>query len=255
MKLRILLFLLWIFLLPGYGFCEEHTLLILHTNDFHGHLSPWVNKALAPPPREIGGSAYMAALIRKYREKNPRALLLDAGDIAQGTMVSNLFKGAPVLAVMNALKYDAGTLGNHEFDWGLPATLGMIKQARFPVLCANVRSRATGKLLPGTRPYVILKEGDIKIGLIGLITPETPQVTHPKNVKGLEFLPPLEVIRRYYPIVKSHGADLVMALSHCGLGEDRQIARGTNLLDAIIGGHSHTELREAVTSSLSCTKD
>jgi 2',3'-cyclic-nucleotide 2'-phosphodiesterase (5'-nucleotidase family) len=220
----------------------EAKIVILHTNDFHGNLKPLKDKKL-DPTGEVGGSAYIAPMIAKIRTENKGiVLLLDAGDIAQGTPVSNYFKGKPVVEVMNYLKYDAMTIGNHEFDWRIPAMGEMIKTAKFPVICANIVDAKTSKPLFAMKPYIIKKVGNLKVGIIGLTTTETPSVTKAENVKGLKFLDPAATANKYIPLMKKEGAEIIIALTHLGIDDDKILAEKTKGIDFIVGGHSHTEL-------------
>ncbi|MCE1246134.1 MAG: 5'-nucleotidase C-terminal domain-containing protein [Firmicutes bacterium] len=222
-------------------------LVILHTNDFHGNLKPLKDKKL-DPEGEVGGSAYIAPMIAKVRAENKgNVLLLDAGDIAQGTPVSNYFKGVPVVEVMNYLKYDAMTIGNHEFDWRLPALQAMAKTAKFPILCANiVYEKTPAKAIFDLKPYMIKKVGGLKVGIIGLTTPETPKVTKVENVKGVKFLDPVATANKYIPQMKKEGADIIVALTHLGVDDDKVLAEKAKGIDIIVGGHSHTELMTPV---------
>ena len=135
-------------------------LTILHVNDYHGRVKPFIDKTINPQ-EQVGGAAYLAAMIKNARAKNPGGtLLLAAGDMFQGSPVSNLFHGAPVMAVMNELKFDAMTLGNHEFDWGIAPLTRLRKEARFPFLAANIVD-SKGNLLSGMRPYTIVQSAPI----------------------------------------------------------------------------------------------
>jgi 2',3'-cyclic-nucleotide 2'-phosphodiesterase (5'-nucleotidase family) len=214
-------------------------LTILHVNDYHGRVKPFIDKTINPQ-EQVGGAAYLAAMIRKVRAQNPGGtLLLAAGDMFQGSPVSNLFHGAPVMDVMNELKFDAMTLGNHEFDWGMGAFTRLRKEARFPFLAANIVN-SRGSLLSGIRPYTILQKGHAKVAVIGLTIPETEYITKPDNVKGLIFLRPEAVLPRLIQEVRQQGASIVILLSHLGLDADRRVASAIPGIDVIVGGHSHT---------------
>jgi 2',3'-cyclic-nucleotide 2'-phosphodiesterase (5'-nucleotidase family) len=128
---------------------------ILHVNDTHGHILPSIEKTV-DPDRQVSGAAWMARMIARERQKNPRGtLLLSGGDMFQGTALSNVFQGAPVIEIMNALNFDAMAIGNHEFDWGPDGLDHLRTSARFPFLSANIMD---GKrdYLPGAQPYVLL---------------------------------------------------------------------------------------------------
>jgi 5'-nucleotidase / UDP-sugar diphosphatase len=214
-------------------------LTILHVNDYHGRVKPFIDKTINPQ-EQVSGAAYLATMIKRTRAKNPGGtLLLAAGDMFQGSPVSNLFHGSPVMDVMNELKFDAMTLGNHEFDWGMAALTRLRKVARFPFLAANVVD-SKGNLIPGIRPYTILQKGHAKVAVIGLTIPETAYITKPDNVKGLDFLSPEAVLPRLIREVRQQGVSIVILLSHLGFDADKRVAAAVPGIDVIVGGHSHT---------------
>jgi len=211
------------------------SLRILHINDFHGFAQP---DTPLGTQQEQGGAAYLATRIKELRRERP-TLLLAAGDMIQGNNLANLFQGKSMVVLMNALGLDAMVVGNHEFDFGQEVLRERIKEARFPVLGANVEG------LPGLKPYVINKVGRLRVAVIGVVTPETATATHPRNVVGLKFEAPEAAVRRCLPRVKP-GADLVVVLSHLGYAADRELAAQVPDIDVIVGGHSHTRLTEPV---------
>jgi 5'-nucleotidase / UDP-sugar diphosphatase len=223
-------------------------LTILHVNDTHGHIIPYLDKTV-DPDRPVGGAEYLAEMIESEKAANPDGtILLSAGDMFQGTPVSNLFHGKPVIDIMNYLHYDAMALGNHEFDWGQDVLHSIISSASFPVLSANVFMHGGG-LLKGTKPYVILKKKGVRIAVIGITTPETFYTTKPGNVTGLTFVPPEKVLPAIIRRVRGQGASLVIALTHYGLDSDRELARKVSGIDLIVGGHSHTAIMDPIVES------
>ncbi|NLI83504.1 MAG: bifunctional metallophosphatase/5'-nucleotidase [Deltaproteobacteria bacterium] len=220
-------------------------LTILHMNDTHGHLLPFVEKNLSAD-RPVSGAAHYAALIEAERALNPDGtLLLSGGDMFQGTPISNLFRGKPMLEVMNRLDFDAMVLGNHEFDWGQETLREMIAQATFPFLSANVVDKDLS-FFPDTRPYVFVTRKDITVGIIGVTTPETRVTTKPSHVENLQFLDPSQVLSSMVEGVKQQGAHLVVVLSHLGLDADMELAAKVPGIDVIVGGHSHTAVTAPV---------
>jgi 5'-nucleotidase / UDP-sugar diphosphatase len=219
------------------------TLVIIHTNDFHGNLKPIIDKRV-DEKNEMGGAAYVASLINSIRSQYPgKVLLVDAGDTYQGTPVSNSFHGEPVLQMYNYLRYDAMALGNHEFDWGQEVLKKLIENSDFPNLSANVVYRNNpDQLFPGAKPYIIKEVNGVKIGIIGITDPDTPTVIMGKYIEGLLFLDAVETINKYLPLVRKEGAELVVLLSHCGLTLDKKIAEEVKGIDIIVGAHSHTDL-------------
>lgn len=213
-------------------------LTLLHTNDLHGHVHL---------PRQAQGLTKVATLVRRIRATMPNTLLLDAGDITHGTPEEKTFEGKPVIAAMNALGYDAATAGNHEFDFGQRVTRQTIGLARFPFLSANVLDVGTGAPWGGLKPYIIREMDGVRVAIFGLTTPTTVQIEWPRTLKGIRFADPLEVARTLVPRLREQErADVVIALTHLGLLDDRQLASAVPGIDVILGGHSHTRLAEQV---------
>ncbi len=250
---------------------SEVTISVVGTSDLHGHIAalPW-----------LGG--YLENL-RKARERDGGAVvLLDAGDMFQGTLESNLAEGAPVVRDYNALGYTAAAIGNHEFDFGpvgpAPAPVnpgddprGALKaraaEARFPFLAANVVDEKTGKPVtwPGVEPSAIVEIAGIKIGLVGAVTLATPHTTLPANVAGLEFLPLAKTLAREARTLRARGAKVVIAVVHEGgactdfsdparldscdarseiFAVARELPKGS--VDAIVAGHTHQAIAQRV---------
>ncbi len=211
---------------------------ILHINDFHGRLQPYIVKSISETI-PVSGGAYLSYLINEERAKNPDGtILLTAGDMFQGTPISNIFKGEPVIKMMNYLKFDAMTIGNHEFDWGQEFLQTWIKNSNFPYLAANILK--DGNYLPNVKPYVILERKGIKIAIIGLTTPETAYIVKPDYVKDLTFIEPEKVLPNLIKEVRDKGAQLIVVLSHLGYDADKKLAENIQGIDVIVGGHSHT---------------
>ena len=227
---------------------SEISLTILHVNDTHGHIIPYQDKS-ADPERPVGGAEYLAKMIERERASNPDGtILLSAGDMFQGTPVSNLFHGKPVIEIMNYLHYDAMALGNHEFDWGQDVLNSMISSASFPVVSANVFKRG-GQHIQGVKPYVILRRKGVRVAVIGITTPDTYYTSKPGNLTGLTFIHPEKVLPAIIRRVRAQGASIVIALTHDGLDSDRELARKVSGIDIIVGGHSHTAIRDPVIES------
>ena len=189
---------------PVQALQAEINLTILHVNDTHGHIIPFLDKSV-DPERPVGGAEYLAGMIERERAANPDGtILLSAGDMFQGTPVSNLFHGKPVIEIMNYLRYDAMALGNHEFDWGQDVLHSIISSASFPVISANIFERGGGRIR-GVKPYVILKKKGIRIAVIGVTTPETYYTTKTGNVTGLTFTPPEKVLPAIVRRVRAKG--------------------------------------------------
>jgi 5'-nucleotidase/UDP-sugar diphosphatase len=218
---------------------------ILHVNDTHGHILPYLKKSISRKI-PVGGAAQLATMIHDERTRNPDGtILLSGGDMFQGTPVSNVFRGKPVIEIMNYVTFDAMVIGNHEFDWKQDVLSTIIQSADFPFLSANIVD-AKGHYIPAVHPYVILERKGLKIAVIGITTVETVTTTKPDNVKGLTFLDPEIVLPPLVKEVRDYGADMVIVLSHCGLDADRKLAKNVDGVDVIVGGHSHTAVTDPV---------
>lgn len=230
----ILLALFVFFLTPARG--GQHLLRILYVNDFHGFAEPY--KPLGSDKLQ-GGIAYLAGEVGRLRAERP-SLLLAAGDMIQGNNWTNFFKGESAIEVMNAMRFDAMVVGNHEFDFGKDVLRKRIAEAKFPVLGANVEG------LGLLKPYVVKEIDGLRVGIIGVVTEDTPVATHPRNIAGLKFVSPSESVLRYVGELKGR-VDVIIVLSHIGYAADRALAGSVKGIDVIVGGHSHTKLDRPVT--------
>ncbi len=216
-------------------------LTILYDNDIHGHLIPFDD---ARSGKNIGGAARRTSLMNKFKSENPNTLILDAGDMLTGTPISGFFKGEADYGTFERMPYDAMAIGNHDFDYSQATLRHFIKTSPIPVLSANI-FESDNQLL--AKPYIIKNVGGLKLAIIGLTTPTTPTTTHPKNVVGLHFGDPAVVLGGYMPELKQK-ADLIIALTHIGFSEDKQLAESVPGIDVIVGGHSHTKVDGLVKS-------
>lgn len=225
-------------------------LTILHTNDVHSRLDPFPMDGSRNAGK--GGIARRATLINQIRQEQNNVLLFDAGDIFQGTPYFNLYKGEPEILAMNGLGYDAGTIGNHDFDGGIDNMRMQFNKARFPLLIANYDFRNT-PMEGQTRPYKIFTVDGVKIGVFGLGI--QPEGLIPKNLYGeMKFLDPLEIANQTaQQLRQDKKCDYVICLSHLGYKytdatvSDHVLAAKTRNIDLIIGGHTHTFLDAPVT--------
>jgi 2',3'-cyclic-nucleotide 2'-phosphodiesterase (5'-nucleotidase family) len=224
----------------GCGRGDLVRIAILHTNDLHGHVFP--EKVRSWSVRS-GGYAVFASWVKKQREENESkgiaTILLDAGDIYAGTPEGNLTKGAAVVDLMNAVGYDALTIGNHEFDDGYINLTELSKRASFPFLAANAVWKTSEETLGFARPYLLKDAGGIMVGIIGVVTPETGMITMAHNVDRIVFHPPAPAVRLAADRLREDGASLIVVLSHLGREEDIALAKEVEGIGAIIGGHSH----------------
>ncbi|QIA08928.1 bifunctional metallophosphatase/5'-nucleotidase [Draconibacterium halophilum] len=223
------------------------TISILHTNDIHCHIEPFTgtNERYA----NKGGLARIARLADLQRQHNPNTLLLDAGDMFQGTPYFNYFKGELMLQVMSEAGYDASTIGNHEFDNGLQGIKDPLPNAEFPLITSNYDFSDT--ILAGSFPkFKIFKRSGIKIGLYGLGI-ELENLVGKVNYGETVYNDPLLVAREMESFLKNDkNCDLVICLSHLGLRyrhdkvSDMNLAAETSHTDLIIGGHTHSYLEK-----------
>ncbi len=218
---------------------------IIHTNDLHSRLDPYPDDD--PDYPGMGGFARIATLINNTRKEHPHVLVLDAGDVFQGTPYFNMYGGKPELKLMSKMGYDAVAFGNHEFDNGKDGFLKVLPYADFPFLAANYDFSDT--ILAGkVRDYTIIRKGDLKIGVYGLGIEMEGLVS--RNLYGnTVYMHPIAVAREMEDKLKNHyGCDLVICLSHLGYKyeddqvSDTRVAEETRLTHLIIGGHTHTLL-------------
>lgn len=225
-------------------------LRIIATNDFHGALEP------RPDANGVrrGGAAYVAAAIDHARNEcapTCETLLVDAGDLFQGTPASNLSYGRPVVDYYNRMGYAASALGNHEFDWGTDSLRARMRQAKFGIFGANVRY-TDGRDVKWIPNDTIVRRGETRIGIIGVSTVTTPTTTRAANVVGLRFDDPAPIVDSIGTALRKRGANFVIVIAHAGAscgrdgatecgGEIIDLARKlTTKVDAILSGHTHT---------------
>ncbi|WP_457616218.1 bifunctional metallophosphatase/5'-nucleotidase [Lutibacter sp.] len=219
---------------------------ILHTNDVHSHIEPFPSNHYKTPNK--GGIARRATLVEKIRKENPNTLLLDAGDIFQGTPYFNFYGGEIEFKLMSLLKYDAATIGNHDFDNSVEGLYKQLPHAKFDFLSANYDFKNT--ILNGhVKPYKVFIKDTIKIGVFGLGI-ELQGLVDPKMYKETKYLDPIEIAQDMSRILKEEEkCDLIICLSHLGYTYDNKdtvsdliLASKTKNIDLIIGGHTHTFL-------------
>jgi 5'-nucleotidase / UDP-sugar diphosphatase len=229
----IAVFLLFQLLAVANG--ENREIRILYINDFHGFAEPY--RPLGSDEL-LGGMAWLASEVNRLRGGKP-TLLLAAGDMIQGNNWANLFRGESAMGLMNLMGFDAMVVGNHEFDFGQEVLKKRVSEAFFPVLGANVKG------LEGLKPYVTKGVGGIRVGIIGVVTEDTSVSTSPKNVAGLDFLPPTSTVEKQVNQLRNE-VDLVVVLSHIGFYADQRLAETVKGVDVIVGGHSHTKISKPV---------
>jgi len=200
-------------------------LSVIFTNDIHGGIDPtgatFMNREF-PPPLGGGPSAvtYIESVRERARETGDYVLVMDQGDIFQGTPVGNYSKGASVIEFFNHAGVDLWTVGNHDFDEGGENLWHLIEMSEMPVLSANIVWEETGEPIEYVEPYIIKEYEGVKIGIIGLTTTDTPKMAFPAHVQGVKFLPAIDVAREMVKKVRAEGADIVFISGHMGIPYD-----------------------------------
>ncbi|MCC7015534.1 MAG: bifunctional metallophosphatase/5'-nucleotidase [Planctomycetes bacterium] len=225
----------------------EVRLVVLHTNDMHGQVLPrrgtWIDKN---DPPLVGGlprvAGYVAQVRREEAARGADVLVLDGGDWYQGTPEGVIELGLPMVRAIAAIDYDAASLGNHEFDHGVANVKRLLSEARPAAVCANLREPESGERVAWVEPYRIVERAGLRIALVGLLTPETPSITHP-DARALVFADPVEELVR----VKRELAgryDLMIPVGHIGVEDGARIVRAHPEIPLVVTGHSHTFLKE-----------
>ncbi len=214
---------------------QAQRLTLLHFNDFHGQLTPYPED---PVKDSLGGIARLAGTVEAIRRESPDRtfILLFAGDLLQGSMLSSLHHGHPDVEMFNAMGVDAAVMGNHELDYGQENFLSLLKEAKYPWLAANADIPGAQGLL---RPTAIIEgKGGLRIGILGLTTSELVTTTHPRNSKGVQMTDPLVAANAQLAELTAK-SDVQILLSHLGFSEDRRMANQLKGIDLIVGGHNH----------------
>lgn len=215
------------------------SLTILHTNDTHGRWEPF-SESIEPPE---GGIARRAAAIKKLKAQSSNVLLVDAGDIAQGTLFNKYYRGSEARDLYNVLGYDAVALGNHEFDMGVKTLADkFLTGAKFDVVMANVDLASAPELVGKVKPYVIRKVGNLQVGIIGIITDEFANLS-PLG-KDITILPIIPTVQKAITELTAKGINKIILLSHQGYKKDIELAKAVPGIDVIVGGNSETLLGE-----------
>lgn len=242
---------------------------ILHTTDLHGHILPTSDYDGNP---DLGGLARCVTQIRYWRQQNPNSILIDVGDVYQGTDVGLRSKGELMIDLFNHLQYDAWVVGNHEFDWGIEPFLHAVEKSTMPVLAANtlVEGRRAGEISDAKnpfakiQPYVMKEIAGIKIAIIGVTTPGMPFWFRSEFIRGIDFQYPVEPVRRAIAKAKNEGANAVVLTGHMGLkartgGDDfanNVIALTGEFPETavFIAGHTHQAISSRMTNGVLLTQ-
>lgn len=216
---------------------------IYHTNDMHSRVEAFPQEFQDTLLAGKGGLIRRATFIKEQRKLYPDLLLFDSGDFSQGTPYYNLFKGEVEVKLMNEMHYDAGTIGNHEFDFGLENMARLFKMADYPIVCANYD--VTGTVLEGlVREYVVINRDGLRIGVFGL-SPQLDGLVAAECYGNVKFEDPVSEAQRIADLLKEkEQCDLVICLSHLGWKDepysDISLIENTRHIDLVLGGHSHS---------------
>jgi len=227
--------------IPRAGEGETH-LVVLHTNDTHSRMDPFPMDG--GPNQGLGGAARRATLIRRVRSEHPHVLLLDSGDIFQGTPYFNFFHGELEFEAMSAMEYDVATIGNHDFDNGVDGLAGMMPRATFDLVSANY-DVVGSPLEARVQPWVIRELDGVRVGIFGLGVDFEGLVLESLH-RGVRHTDPFESARRSVSALRTLGCSLIICLSHLGYRyrgdrpSDTRLAQEVDGIDLILGGHSHT---------------
>lgn len=244
-RLIILSFILTAFTVTGMARVKK--LLILHTNDTHSCVMPLKTTLADTLQAGRGGFLRRLAMLDQERRKNPDLLLFDSGDFSQGSSYYSMFKGDVEVGLMNMMRYDAATIGNHEFDFGMENMARLFRMADFPIVCANYDF--TGTCVEGlVKPYVVIRRNGVKIGVFGL-SPKMRGLVSDKNCVGVKYLDPVKAAQKTADLLKNkEKCDLVVCISHLGwnIGGDDDVLmmKNTRNIDIVLGGHSHSYFKQ-----------
>ncbi|RKY56144.1 MAG: hypothetical protein DRP89_01955 [Candidatus Neomarinimicrobiota bacterium] len=217
--------------------------VIIHWNDFHASNVSYKPMYENPEGIFVGGYANLTGYIDSLKGIYPDAIALNAGDDFQGSPVSSITKGMSQVLILNKVMPTVFTLGNHEFDYGVDNLKKALNVAKFPIVSSNIYDSTKSDLL--VNPYIIVRSGKVRIAVIGFILKDLKQSVLPEMVKGIGIIDPLETVNKYVEEVNNE-SDLIVVLSHSGFEYDSLLALQLSDVDVIIGGHSHTILRQPV---------
>lgn len=242
MKKATVIICFFLCVLGGYAQATKD-LYLFHTNDMHSRVEPFPADFQDTLLANKAGLVRRATLMKQLRKEHENVMLFDCGDFSQGTPYYNIFKGEVEVKLMNEMGYDAATIGNHEFDFGLENMARLFKMAAFPVVCCNYD--VTGTVLEGlVKEYVVLERGGLKIGVIG-VGPQLEGLVASSCYGGVKFEDPFTEVQRIADYLKmEEGCDAVVCLSHLGWKDgdysDIQLIQRTRNVDVVLGGHSHS---------------
>jgi len=224
------------FLIPTIAFADKPiTITFFDTNDLHAHIKPTLIRG-----KTYGGYARIATIIREARAKDKNVVLLNAGDTFQGTLYFNTYEGLADGAILSAIGVDAGTVGNHEFDRGPDVLATYAASIGWPLTTANLDLTREPRLRGKIAKYVVIKVGGEKVGIVGAVTPDTPNISSPGP--NIDFRDVVPTVQASVDELTSSGVNKIVVVTHCGYEEDQKMVTQLRDVDLVVGGHSHTAL-------------
>ena len=245
-RISLFIFLVWAVSVASVA---QKQIVILHTNDTHSTIEPVSQYSKVKEAAGKAGCVRRATMVKQLREQNPDILLFDSGDFSQGSTYYTMYKGEVEVGLMNIMGYNAATLGNHEFDFGLDNLAKLARQALFPIVCSNCDFTGT-PCQDVIKRYCVIERNGLRIGVFGL-SPKIDGLIMKENIVGVKYIDPIEATKEVVTLLrgKEH-CDIVICLSHLGWGlapefiDDQLLISSTSGIDLVLGGHSHTYMRE-----------
>ena len=245
---RISIFLIFVLAVSVVAKAQKQ-IVILHTNDTHSTSEPVSRYSKVKEAAGKAGCVRRATMVKQLREQNPDILLFDSGDFSQGSTFYTMYKGDVEVGLMNIMGYDAATIGNHEFDFGLDNLARLARQAKFPIVCSNCDFTGT-PCQDVIKKYCVVVRDGVRIGVFGL-TPKIEGLVMKENIAGVKYIDPIQATKEMVSVLRDkERCDIVVCLSHLGWKlapeyiDDQVLISSTTGIDIVLGGHSHTYMKE-----------
>ena len=245
---RISIFLIFVLAVSVVAKAQKQ-IVILHTNDTHSTIEPVSKYSKVKEAAGKAGCVRRATMVKQLREQNPDILLFDSGDFSQGSTFYTMYKGDVEVGLMNIMGYDAVTIGNHEFDFGLDNLARLARQAKFPIVCSNCDFTGT-PCQDVIKKYCVVVRDGVRIGVFGL-TPKIEGLVMKENIAGVKYIDPIQATKEMVSVLRDkERCDIVVCLSHLGWKlapeyiDDQVLISSTTGIDIVLGGHSHTYMKE-----------
>ena len=245
---RISIFLIFVLAVSVVAKAQKQ-IVILHTNDTHSTIEPVSRYSKVKEAAGKAGCVRRATMVKQLREQNPDILLFDSGDFSQGSTFYTMYKGDVEVGLMNIMGYDAATIGNHEFDFGLDNLARLARQAKFPRVCSNCDFTGT-PCQDVIKKYCVVVRDGVRIGVFGL-TPKIEGLVMKENIAGVKYIDPIQATKEMVSVLRDkERCDIVVCLSHLGWKlapeyiDDQVLISSTTGIDIVLGGHSHTYMKE-----------